>query len=222
MREAGPYPAATLGRMETDVGAALTEAGAVTVDGVKRARAGGRAGIGNAERDTLREAVAALRRSVTSTVATFQSELTDVIDKYKGDNGNGGSKSSEKSKNKEEGEGRNHSSDGGSEDTDDDGGGSGGGAGAGAGGEGGPKRDGLIEVAVRLSSTAARLQQVVRVFEATVRAELDKQATELESTLTESAARVRTALGELEEILTSTARVAAGHSIIFTRCPSQT
>jgi hypothetical protein len=46
---------------------------------------------------------------------------------------------------------------------------------------------------------------------ALVRAELDKQATELESTLAESGARVKTAMGELEETLVETARFAVAN-----------
>jgi hypothetical protein len=128
---------AMLGQMEKDVGSAVKEAGEVTVDGVKKSRTRGGVGIGRAERDTLGEAVTALRRSVTSTVATFQSELTDVINKN------------------DQHRGRITNDDDDDEDEDED-------------GAGRPVRNGLGEVAVRLSATGARLQKDVKLFEATV------------------------------------------------------
>ena len=183
---------ATLGTMEAEVGAAVAEAGTVTVDGLKRVRARGGFGIGRAERDTLGEAVAALRRAVTATVSTFQAELTDVINRNaQGARAVGirrGTTQPPDQRNRAALEG--HMS---SEDEED----------------GGPPRgDGLGEVAVRLSATGARLQKEVKRFEATVRVELDKQATELESTLAESTARVRAALEPLEAALAAAGRLA--------------
>jgi hypothetical protein len=122
---------AMLGQMEKDVGSAVKEAGEVTVDGVKKSRTRGGVGIGRAERDTLGEAVTALRRSVT-----FQSELTDVINKNDQHRGR-------------------ITNDDDDEDEDED-------------GAGRPVRNGLGEVAVRLSATGARLQKDVKLFEATV------------------------------------------------------